>query len=63
MPGSLMLFLVIFLLVAWFLIIERQSPFDKIFIILAVAVIFATYRVLTGIPTSQIFTPVINFFK
>jgi len=63
MPKQLILILLIVLVCAWFFIVERQSVFEKIFIIVGLAVIYATYRVLTGVPTSQIFIPIINFFR
>ena len=62
MASQFLLILIILLLVSWFLIVERQSVFEKIFIILSIAVVYAAYRVLTGATPDQIFTPIITFF-
>ncbi len=63
MPHGMVLILVCLALCSWFLIFERQNFTEKIFIIIVIVVIYATYRVLTGVPTDQIFTPIIMFFS
>lgn len=63
MPKSLIIILMVMSLGAWFFVVERQSFGEKIFIILCLLVVFATYRVLTGASMDQIFTPIISFFK
>lgn len=63
-PRPLVLIGIILLLGSWFVLVDRdrQSTSEKIFLILAVVAIFATYRVMIGVPVSDIFTPIIKFF-
>lgn len=63
MPHGMVLILVCLALCSWFLIVERQNFIEKVFIIIGIIVVYATYRVLTGVPTDQIFTPIIIFFN
>ena len=63
MPHGKVLILVCLALCSWFLVVDRQNFMEKIFIIIVVIVIYATYRVLTGASTDKIFTPIIIFFN
>ena len=58
-----MLIGIILLLGSWFVLVDRdrQSTREKIFLILAIIAIFATYRVMVGVPVNAIFTPIIKF--
>jgi hypothetical protein len=63
-PRPLVLIGIILLLGSWFVLVDRdrQSTREKIFLILAIIAIFATYRVMVGVPVNAIFTPIIKFF-
>lgn len=63
-PRPLVFIGIILLLGSWFVLVDRdrQSTREKIFLILAVVAIFATYRVMIGVPVNDIFTPIIKFF-
>ncbi|MCB9771878.1 MAG: hypothetical protein H6754_04955 [Candidatus Omnitrophica bacterium] len=60
-PKPVILIVFALLLASWFLIVERQNFWEKIFILIGIAVVYAGFRVMTGTHIDQIFTPVQHF--
>jgi len=56
-PQPLIILGIILLLGSWFLLVERQSFLEKIVIILGVAVIYVSFRLMIGTSLNQILTP------
>ncbi|MDP2654137.1 MAG: hypothetical protein Q8Q08_08915 [Candidatus Omnitrophota bacterium] len=60
MPRELIFVLIMMLLGAWFLIDEKRSVVEKIFIVAAVLAIYISYRLMTGSSFDDIIAPLLS---
>ena len=61
-PKSLIIISIVFLLAAWFFLVEKQSFWEKLFILIVLAILYVAFRIFSGASLWQIYFPIKQFF-
>lgn len=62
-PKPMIIIGIVLLLGSWFLLVERQSFWEKIMIIAVIAVIYFSFQIMTGSTFEQAFAPIKYLFS
>lgn len=61
-PKSLIIISVLFLLAAWFFLVEKQSFWEKLLILIVGAILYIAFRIFSGSSLWKIYFSVQQFF-